>query len=116
MIFGKDGDKLLQQKLLCDYVNAHPEGKEAGAKRGKVDLTSYMHTVGARSTVDDFESYSKLDYEAFLRNMEVARGWNMSRASEEWETLGNRPVGQQGPEVAQEVATQVVCAQLADGR
>ena len=68
MIFGKDGDELLQHKIRCDYVNAYPAGKEAGAKRGKVDLTSYMHMVGARPTVDYLESDSKLDYEAFLRS------------------------------------------------
>ena len=63
-----------------------------------------MHMVGARSTVDDFESYSNFDYEAFLRKTEVARGRNMSLANEEWDMIEKS-----GPSVSRD-------QKLADGR
>ncbi len=58
-IFGENGDETLRQKVLCDYVNNFPDGKcTRGQPRGKIDLTTYTHTISAKQSVEDVELMS----------------------------------------------------------
>ena len=100
-IFGEGGDDVIRQKVLCDYIAAHPDGKEDLRKpRGKVDLTQYIHETGARQSTDDVGFLAKLDYEAFLQRTFQSRGWDKVKANAEWELLKNNPAtisDQKGP-------------------
>ena len=94
-IFGdryNPGNIALADIILVDYVKKFPpqpkgKGGHSRKKRGKINLTTYLHTYGNKKTRRSKRGRPRWDYEFFVTQMKNCRGWPASVADKEWERL-----------------------------
>ena len=62
-------------------------GQGKGVKAGPAVLVSYLKEIRETTIEADYSDWIKLDVEAFVRHMDVKRGWCEERALAKWREL-----------------------------
>lgn len=87
------GDDVAAAKVLCQFVQLFPTGKETSAtkKRGAIRLIDFVSNKGARSSSDDVSAKFMWDFEFFCVAMENMRKWKPDKCLQQWSALEGDP-------------------------
>ena len=101
---GNQGQPALATQVLCQYCDASPDGKEKkGAKRGTLSLTTFSHEHSVKKARTRRRGKAIWDFEIFINQMKLLRGWMPERCEKEWAALLQIPenlVDKTGPHAA----------------
>ena len=80
-VFGPNGNEALEEKVLLDFVDKHPDAKQKGKARRNIDLTVYVNkSEGVRGENNKLHGRPLLDWELFSHKMASKRGWSKEKA------------------------------------
>lgn len=96
-IFGKGREPppnlTLANKVVLDFADKCPPAAASGrtARRGALDLTTFIHTKGSFQERSSISDDAMLEEDIFVNHMRTLRGWSQSHAAGVWFSFHSAP-------------------------